>query len=55
MHSFKEDYKHYIDNELKVSLMDVKNNLFEQQFGFERQICNLVNKLTLEIKGFQQK
>ena len=46
LHSFKDEHKHYIDSELKVSLMDIKNNLFEQQFGFERQICNLVNKLT---------
>jgi hypothetical protein len=29
-----------------MGLMGLKNNLFEQQFGFERQICNLINKFT---------
>ena len=44
--SMKDEFKLYLDGELKVALMDIKNNLFEQQFGFERQICNLVNKIT---------
>jgi hypothetical protein len=44
MQIFKEEY---IDPELKLIMMDLKNNLFEQQFGFERQICSLINKLTM--------
>ncbi len=40
---FKEEF---IDPELKLIVMDLKNNLFEQQYGFERQICALVNKVT---------
>ena len=49
---FKEEY---IDPELKLIVMELKNNLFEQQFGFERQICALINKLTSEIKVLQEK
>jgi hypothetical protein len=43
MSAFKEEF---IDPELKMIVLDLKNNLFEQQFGFERQICTLVNKVT---------
>lgn len=43
MIAFKEEF---IDPELKLIVMDIKNNLFEQQYGFERQICSLVNKVT---------
>jgi len=44
MLAFKEEY---IDPEFRSIVMELKNNLFEQQFGFERQICAMVNKLTL--------
>lgn len=40
----------YLDSEVKLSIMDLKNNIFEQQFGFEREICALVNKLSHEVK-----
>ena len=50
MVAFKEEF---IDPELKMIVMDLKNNLFEQQYGFERQICSLVNKVTQEVQAIQ--
>ena len=50
MVAFKEEF---IDPELKMIVMDLKNNLFEQQYGFERQICSLVNKVTQEVQTIQ--
>jgi hypothetical protein len=50
MVAFKEEF---IDPELKLIVMDLKNNLFEQQYGFERQICSLVNKVTQEVQAMQ--
>lgn len=35
---------------MKLAMMELKNNLFEQQFGFERQICNLINRFTNDLK-----
>jgi hypothetical protein len=43
----KEEQRGFLESELKVALMDIKNNLFEQQFGFERHIVGMMNKLTV--------
>ena len=50
MVAFKEEF---IDPELKMIVLELKNNLFEQQYGFERQICSLVNKVTQEVQAIQ--
>jgi hypothetical protein len=50
MIAFKEEF---IDPELKMIVLELKNNLFEQQYGFERQICSLVNKVTQEVQAIQ--
>ena len=50
MVAFKEEF---IDPELKMIVLELKNNLFEQQYGFERQICSLVNKVTQEVQSIQ--
>ena len=39
-----------IESELKVAMVELKNNMYEQQFGFERQIANIVNILSQEVK-----
>ena len=31
--------------DLKVAMMDVKNQLFDQQYAFERQVCSMIQGL----------
>jgi hypothetical protein len=45
LRTINSELQRFIDVELKGTLNDMKNSFFEQQFGFERQLCALFDKL----------
>ena len=38
------------DDNLRLQMMELKNQLFDQQFGFEKQICLLIQNLMKDRK-----
>ncbi|CDW71889.1 UNKNOWN [Stylonychia lemnae] len=53
LNSMNYEFQRFIDNDLKSYLNDMKNQMFEQQFGFERQICQLFDKLQQDLHSRQ--
>eukprot|EP00347_Sterkiella_histriomuscorum_P020838 403336271 len=51
MNNINGEFQRFIDVDLRTALNDMKNQLFEQQFGFERQIINHIDKLQQEFEN----